>query len=220
MMSELQAPEQAAVPSPLRLWLAGVLFAACCATGVVAGYYFGITQSLGVIAIVLVACGFAAFGGLVADWLAEILDRSQRKSAAANSAFHKSGLDAQIGHFQAAIDSMSYGLCMFGSDRRLILSNNCYAELYGIPPELVRPGLSPAEILQHCIASGGAPARPHAELARKAAELAETRVASETTLELSDGRVILLSHSPLAGGGWVTTHQDITDHRELSKAVA
>jgi PAS domain-containing protein len=213
MMSELQAIEPAAVPSRLRLWLAGVLFAACCATGVVAGYYFGITRSLGVIAIILVACGFAAFGGLVADWLAEIFDRTQQKSIIANSAFRANGLAAQVSQLQLAIDSMNHGLCMFGPDRRLVVSNARYAELYGIPPELVRPGLTPAEILQHAIASATAPAASQTELARRATEIAEAGLAGETTVSLSDGRKILVSHTPLAGGGWVTTHQDIGDQR-------
>ena len=220
MMSEFQAPVGVDAPSPLRLWLAGVLFAGCCAAGVVAGYYFGITRSLGLIAIILVACGFAAFGGLVADWLAEIFDRSQRKSVAVNSAFRARGFEAQISQFQLAIDSMTQGLGMFGSDGRLVLSNARFAELCGIAPELLRPGLTPAEILQHCIAARDARATAGSELARKAAEIAKAGAAAEASVGLTDGRVIRISHTPLAGGGWVTTHQDITDRPISEKAVA
>ena len=207
--------------SPFRLWLAGVLFAGCCATGVVAGYYFGITRSLGLLAIILVACGFAAFGGLVADWLAELLARSPLRDLAQASASKVEEMETEVGRLRTAFNAVDQGISVFGPDRRLILSNRRYAEMHGIPLELVRPGLTPAEVLQHCIAAAGARAAGAAELARRAAAIAEAGVAAETLVELPNGRVILFAHAPLAGGGWVATHHDLTDLQAAPrKAVA
>jgi PAS domain-containing protein len=44
---------------------------------------------------------------------------------------------------------MSQGLCMFDSSGRLVMSNDRYRELYGLPPELVRPGCSIRDLLEY-----------------------------------------------------------------------
>jgi diguanylate cyclase (GGDEF)-like protein len=38
--------------------------------------------------------------------------------------------------------------------------------------------------------------------------------------ELSDGRSVVVSRQPMAGGGWVTTHEDITERRRAESQIA
>ena len=44
--------------------------------------------------------------------------------------------------FDAALENMTHGLCMFDGDKRLVISNERYASLYRLPPELLKPGTS------------------------------------------------------------------------------
>jgi diguanylate cyclase (GGDEF)-like protein len=39
-------------------------------------------------------------------------------------------------------------------------------------------------------------------------------------VDLPDGRTISISSEPMVGGGWVTTHQDITERRRVEKQIA
>lgn len=49
-------------------------------------------------------------------------------------------LENQERKFEAAINNMSHGLSMFDSQRRLVVCNEPYAHIYGLPEELTRPG--------------------------------------------------------------------------------
>ena len=51
----------------------------------------------------------------------------------------------------AALNNMSEGLCMFDASTRLILCNERYIEMYGLPAELVKPGVTLRELLEHRI---------------------------------------------------------------------
>src|SRR5262249_18351797 len=43
---------------------------------------------------------------------------------------------------------------------------------------------------------------------------------TSTLVELDDGRVTSVSNRPMAGGGWVATHEDITEQRQLEQQRA
>ena len=49
-------------------------------------------------------------------------------------------LRAQNVRFDTALNNMSQGLSMFDAEQRLVVCNERYAHLYGLPPELTRPG--------------------------------------------------------------------------------
>src|SRR5674476_1181142 len=53
-----------------------------------------------------------------------------------------------------AINNMSQGLAMFDSSTRLIVCNQRYLEMYGLSPEVVRPGCTFRELLDHRFATG------------------------------------------------------------------
>jgi PAS domain-containing protein len=76
-------------------------------------------------------------------------------------------LEIQNIRFDAAINNMLHGLAMFDTDKRMIVCNRQYAELYGLPPNLTRPGTSFWDVLAHGEGTGMiATAEPEALLAR------------------------------------------------------
>jgi PAS domain-containing protein len=59
--------------------------------------------------------------------------------------------------FEIALENMIEGLCFFDGAQRLILSNRRYAELYGLLPDQVRPGVTLREIIAMRFAAGSCP---------------------------------------------------------------
>ena len=109
----------------------------------------------------------------------------------------------------AAVDHMSQGLCMFDASGRLILLNQAYLGLYGVAAKDVTPGCTLIDLLRLRAKAGtfmGDPDRHGSE------RVGESRKGTpiDRTLELPDGRMIAISNRTLAGGGWVSTHQDVT----------
>ena len=56
--------------------------------------------------------------------------------------------------FDAAINNMSQGLTMFDRSGRLVLCNRRYIEMYGLSPDVVRPGCTVRQLVDHRVARG------------------------------------------------------------------
>ncbi len=130
-------------------------------------------------------------------------DITERKRVELELAESKSRLDS-------ALTNMSQGLCMFDADERLVVFNLRVAELYGLPPEEVLPGMTTRQLM---------------ELAFATSRLEDTDVAGTLALQknvfrersdgsfiqhLSDDRSIAISYRPMPDGGVVATFEDIT----------
>ncbi|MBH5402793.1 EAL domain-containing protein [Bradyrhizobium sp. CNPSo 4010] len=121
-----------------------------------------------------------------------------------------------------AINHMVEGLCMFDAEKRLVVCNERYARLYQLPPELLRTGTSHSDIIRHRIVKGilkGASSEGAAEqFISKLAALPFDAVSSRID-EFSDGRLICVTRQPMAGGGWVATHLDVTEQRRSAAKI-
>ena len=117
-----------------------------------------------------------------------------------------------------ALDNMSQGLCMFDAMQRLIICNKRYAELYGLNDEQTKPGSTLRAILEARIACGNAPADHESYIKDRVKEVTENSP-YEVTNRLSDGRYIFVVHRPMANGGWVATHEDITERKQAEAEI-
>ena len=54
----------------------------------------------------------------------------------------------------AALNYMPLGFCMFDANKRLVLCNDSYAEMYRLPPELRTAGATHDAIIGHRVLSG------------------------------------------------------------------
>jgi len=116
--------------------------------------------------------------------------------------------------FDTAINNMSQGLCFFDSDHRLIVCNDRFLEVYNIPADRVRPGMKLTEIVDLRIEAGSFPAMTREEYIRWRNDVAVSNEAKDSIVGLQDGRTIKIRHRPMPGGGWVATHEDITEQRQ------
>jgi diguanylate cyclase (GGDEF)-like protein len=119
-----------------------------------------------------------------------------------------------------ALRHMSQGLVMFDGDRKLVFCNQQYADLYCLPLDLMKSGVTQQQILEHRIARGIIPKVNAEEYFRDRTAKAAAGTTSDTILELSDGRVLSVVIRPMPGGGWVTTHEDITERRRAEAKIA
>jgi diguanylate cyclase (GGDEF)-like protein/PAS domain S-box-containing protein len=115
--------------------------------------------------------------------------------------------------FNTAVNNMSQGLVMFDAAERLLVCNRRYLEMYGLSPESVKPGCTLLDLLQHRIANGTFAHDPIAYRADLLTAIGEGRTIRRIT-EIGDGRTIAVVNQPMEGGGWVATHEDITERRQ------
>jgi len=122
--------------------------------------------------------------------------------------------------FEAALENMSHGLAMFDCDRRLVICNRRFAELYGLPPELVQAGVRLEQILEYRVKSGGLVGRSGEDFIASRLAQVTAGVASDSILELKNGRLVSIGHRPMADGGWVSTHEDVTERTRSEERIA
>ena len=119
---------------------------------------------------------------------------------------------------QAAVDHLPQGLCMFDGEERLIVANPRYAEVYNIRPEKIRPGMTLHEILKLRLEAGSHHGDPVAYMAyRNSANRNGERF--DIIQELANGRIIQMIQQPLKDGGWVGTHEDVTERRQAEMRI-
>jgi diguanylate cyclase (GGDEF)-like protein len=132
-------------------------------------------------------------------------------------ATYRQNLREQTLRLDTALNNMSQGLGMFDAEQRVVVCNDRFARMYGLSPEQARPGTTLREIVERRIANGFYSGENRAEYMNQ--QLAPVVSESNTIEELSDGRAVLISCQPMADGGWVTTHEDISERRRVEKLV-
>ena len=137
------------------------------------------------------------------------------------TAQHRAEADARqrAAMLEAMLATIHHGLIMYGPDRRVMASNAMTAELTGIPPELLQPGMLMDDLIDDQIKRG--------EIDRETADrvrVLDRRVPHRYSRPRPDGRVLAVASDPTPDGGYVLTYTDITDdtriRRELERARA
>ncbi len=128
--------------------------------------------------------------------------------------------EQQRQRFVSAIDNMPIGLVMFDKEEKLIVANARYAEIYRLPPELAKPGTPLKTILEHRIRAGRYPGSNPADYVDYLENIVVRDEPFKDLIQFHDGRIISLVYQPMEGGGWVSTHEDVTDRRKAEAKIA
>ncbi|HXD45536.1 MAG TPA: PAS-domain containing protein [Pseudolabrys sp.] len=118
-----------------------------------------------------------------------------------------------------AIDNMSQGLCMFDAQTRIVLVNRRYLDMYRLSPDVVKPGCTLRRLIEHRKETGlfindiDSYCEAILDSMRKGAS-------TPIYVQASDGRIVLAKNEPLPGGGWVATHEDVTERRRAEEERA
>ena len=114
---------------------------------------------------------------------------------------------------------MSHGLVMFDAQTRVVVCNERYLQIYGLSAEIVKPGCTLRELLEHRRAIGTFAQDPELYVADLMSDIAQGK-STTVSVELPDGRVTAVLNRPMAGGGWVALHEDITEQRRAEQELA
>jgi diguanylate cyclase (GGDEF)-like protein/PAS domain S-box-containing protein len=147
-------------------------------------------------------------------WLMGMFVRRATRTLATNSINLRNTND----HFDAALANMSTGLSMFDADGKLLVWNEKYIELYGMSPEVVRPGADINSIIEHRNQVGNLDLDADAYVGEFRQALTDTGKSTNTS-RLKDGRTVSIVNTAIAGGGWVAMHEDITDRVRHEEAL-
>ncbi|WP_245502293.1 bifunctional diguanylate cyclase/phosphodiesterase [Bradyrhizobium betae] len=148
-------------------------------------------------------------------WVATHEDVTEQRRGEQMLAEKAAELEAINLRFDAALNNMSQGLCLFDADQRIVVSNARYGEIYHLGSDQITPGTSLAQILDYRREQGThfADVAPDVYRKQNVKQLSEIR-------ELADGRVVAIARHMMPGGGWLTTHEDITDRARNEKRIA
>jgi diguanylate cyclase (GGDEF)-like protein/PAS domain S-box-containing protein len=130
----------------------------------------------------------------------------QRLSLQHQSLQRRQALEKQ--RLDTAVDNMTQGLTLFDQSKRLIVCNQRYIEMYGLSPEVVKPGCSFRELIAHRIEVGSLQSDVDEHCARILEHVAR---GEGVVVHTPDGRSIQVTHRLVPDGGWVATHEDITE---------
>jgi PAS domain S-box-containing protein len=118
----------------------------------------------------------------------------------------------------AAVANMAQGLIMLDSFGNVLMVNDQYRKLYGVPSSIAKPGAHMREILAHRAKLGLLREKPSDFLAALRQRMKERR-AEIFEVELADGRIMRISERPMDGGGWIATHEDFTQQRRNERIL-
>ncbi|MEA2873281.1 MAG: hypothetical protein QOH67_3257, partial [Hyphomicrobiales bacterium] len=114
---------------------------------------------------------------------------------------------------EAALATMSHGLCMVDAEQRLVLFNRRYLDMFDLLPDIARPGMPIAELIAHSAARGNFPVEQLEDIKRRRLDLMARGEPFRLMRQMSRGRTFAMDYRPLPGGGWVTLVEDVTERQ-------
>lgn len=112
----------------------------------------------------------------------------------------------------AALNNMPHGVVMVDSRQRVVFCNDQYLAIYGLMRPDVPPRMPLSDLLALRKTRGTFDGDPSRHL--------QPADADDYIRDMADGRAIKVSRRWLAGGGFVSVHEDFTGHRVLSRELA
>jgi PAS domain-containing protein len=158
-------------------------------------------------ALVLAVAAYFAFAVLPL----RVIDRTLCELRAANDKFRQQNLV-----LDTALGNMVQGLVMFDADERVVVANDRFQEMYGLAPGQLKPGMTLRQVAEMRVASGVYNGSTTDDVVKVVRDRVARGAVSYVTSKLADGRTISVLLHPRADGGWVATHQDITEREKLN----
>ncbi len=118
----------------------------------------------------------------------------------------------------AALNNMAQGLIMIDAKGKVLMTNRSYRAMYQLPAEIMGRDSTLRDLLAYRAENG----LFQGDIDKFMAAILE-RVTrgkpSVTEVAVPDGRLIRISEQPMAGGGWVSTHEDFTEQRRAERIL-
>ncbi|MGH6922255.1 MAG: putative bifunctional diguanylate cyclase/phosphodiesterase, partial [Propylenella sp.] len=120
----------------------------------------------------------------------------------------------------AVLANMPEGVVMFDADGRLAVCNEQFLSTYSLTPGQVKPGTASEDVVGAMAIGGAFPTGESQDRIFGGVSEGDGSASDTQVRELADGRVLAITQRPVQGGGWVTTHNDITELRRIEAEIA
>ena len=120
----------------------------------------------------------------------------------------------------AALSNIVQGVIMFDGNCRVTVCNQRYLDIYGLSRDIVKPGATLEEIVKHRAAVGDYEIESAEQFVSDFLAALGRRATFDTIVHLRDGRIIHVDGQPIEGGGWVSTHEDVTEAKRAEERIA
>ena len=115
-----------------------------------------------------------------------------------------------------AVENIIQGLTLFDQSRRLVVCNQRYIEMYGLSADVVKPGCYLRDLIAHRNDVGFV----QVDVDAYCAKIHEHALRGEAfSVQSKDGRTFQITHRPLSDGGWVATHEDVTERTRQEQNI-
>jgi diguanylate cyclase (GGDEF)-like protein len=118
-----------------------------------------------------------------------------------------------------AINNMTQGLLLFDDAERIVICNERYLEIYGLRTDIVKPGCSFFDLVTHHKDTGSFTGDVAEYCSSVLNELA-LRKTKQTIMDIGGGRSVQIVSRRTDDGGWVCTHEDITERKRSDERIA
>jgi diguanylate cyclase (GGDEF)-like protein len=115
-----------------------------------------------------------------------------------------------------AVNNMTQGLLLFDASQHLVICNQRYIEMYGLSAAVIKPGCSFHDVIAHRKQTGSFTGDIGGYVAMVLRDVAKP---NSMVIETPDGRSIRIVNEPTTDGGWVATHEDITESRRAEERI-
>jgi diguanylate cyclase (GGDEF)-like protein len=128
-------------------------------------------------------------------------------------------LNTQNTRFDAALTNMSQALCMADGQRRIIVCNSRFLNLFGVDESAAEAG-TPTSMLYSSVEKRAVFGTSALRRVREAQlSWIKDGVAGTIVVEDEEARALAVSHRPMEDGGWVATYEDVTAQRSAEARI-
>lgn len=120
---------------------------------------------------------------------------------------------------QSAIENISLGVSVVNHQQQLVVWNHRYLELFHYPKGFVRVGRPVEDLMRYNLTNANLSARRIDEIIEDRCSAMRDGKPMSYERQRPDGTVVRVDGSPIPGGGYVTTFQDITAMRRTEQAL-
>ena len=118
----------------------------------------------------------------------------------------------------AALNNMPQGVVMLDARAKVLLANQQFKTMYALPPELFEADCTLKDILTHRVTIGSISGDVDIRVTEILARIAKQRPSIQESVS-DDGRIFRIAEQPIAGGGWIATHEEITEPRRVQRML-
>jgi diguanylate cyclase (GGDEF)-like protein len=118
-----------------------------------------------------------------------------------------------------AVNNIPQGLVVYDKTARITVCNERYVEMFGLSPEIAKPGSTMQDLIAHRKETGSF----DGDVDEFCDAIMRNVALGKATCQLTEapgGRAIQITNQPLQAGGWVATIEDVTERERSAAQIA